>query len=84
MMEIDALFRGKGTVAKVMKAARAGDPAESELNWRLFYANLYLGLYYEALGNRTKALEHIQHAAQDSKPSNYMAQVARVHLHLLQ
>ena len=84
MMEIDALFRGKGTAAKVMQAARAGNPTGSELNWGLFYANLYLGLYYEALGNRTKALEHIQHAAQDSKPGNYMAQVARVHLHLSQ
>lgn len=84
MMEIDALFRGKGTVAKVMQAARAGDPTGSELNWRLFYANLYLGLYHEALGNKTKALEHIQHAAENSKPSSYMAQVARVHLHFLQ
>ena len=82
MMEIDALFRGEGAVGKVIQATRAGSPPPAELNQRLFYADLYLGLYHEALGNRTKALEHIRRAAHDYGTHHYMADVARVHLRL--
>ena len=82
MMEIDALFRGEGAVGKVIQATRAGSPPPAQLNQRLFYADLYLGLYHEALGNRTKALEYIRRAAHDYGARHYMADVARVHLRL--
>ena len=51
-----------------------------------FYAHLYVGLYYDALGDRTRALEHISIAAADRFASvgGYMHTVARIHLDLLQ
>jgi lipoprotein NlpI len=51
-----------------------------------FYAHLYVGLYYDALGDRTRALEHIGIAADDRFASvgGYMHTVARIHLDLLQ
>ena len=51
-----------------------------------FYAHLYVGLYYDALGDRTRALEHISVAAADRFASvgGYMHTVARIHLDLLQ
>ena len=80
MMEVDELFRGTGSVEKVIQAARAGPPSPAVLNQRLFYADLYLGLYYEALGDTAEALEHITRAAEDYGARHYMGQVARVHL----
>ena len=47
---------------------------------RLFYAHLYLGLYYESLGDKKKALEHLTLAAADEHSvGGYMWEVARVH-----
>src|SRR5690606_32471165 len=50
MMQIYALYKGELKPEDVLAAARAGDPSSRELNTRLFYAHLYLGLYYEATG----------------------------------
>jgi len=75
MMQVYALYKGAGTVEDVMAAAGSGDSG-------LFYAHLYLGLYYEAAGNAKAAREHITQAAQ-YKADNYMADVARVHLKLM-
>lgn len=78
MMKIYDLYRGKATVDDVLAAARAGEPGENELHHRLFYAHLYVGLYFEALGNAEKAREHILEA--DQRPiSHYMWDVAHVH-----
>ncbi len=82
MMEINKLFREEGTVEEVIAAARAGNPTRAEFNRRLLYADLYLGLYHEVLGNGRKALDHIKRAAQDDETGHYMAHVARVHLRL--
>lgn len=83
MMQIYALFGGKATPEEVLSAARAGDPPAAELNQRLFYANLYLGLYYEAEGNGKLAREHINRAAEIYRVNNYMGDVARVHAEVL-
>jgi len=80
MMEIHALFRGKATAEEVLKAARAGDPGGPELQRRLFYAHLYLGLYSEVTGEATRAREHITKAAHEHGGADYMSDVARVHL----
>jgi len=72
MAEIYELFRGKGTVEQVLSAA--GDDRAP-----LFYAHLYLGLYFEALGEEDKAREHIRTAAEDYSIGHYMWHVARVH-----
>ena len=76
MKEIDALFRGKGSVEDVEAAAQEEGPGVR------FYADLYLGLYYELIGESEKAAAAIERAA--SLPNRgYMVEVARVHKRLL-
>jgi tetratricopeptide (TPR) repeat protein len=79
MREIYQMLRGALTPEQVLAAA--GGQLESE-----FYAHLYLGLYFEALGNSGRALEHITAAAADryAAAGGYMHTVAQVHLELLQ
>ena len=50
-----------------------------------FYAHLYVGLYSEAIGDRARALEHLQLAADRRYASvgGYMHMVAGVHVSLL-
>ena len=80
MLQIHALFAGKTEPEDVLRAAHAGEPAASELQRRLFYAHLYLGLYFEATANETTAYEHITKAARQYGGNDYMSDVARVHL----
>jgi lipoprotein NlpI len=83
MMQVYALYRGELQPDDVLAAARSGDPPPAALNQRLFYAHLYLGLYYDAAGNREQALRHIT-AAEGHKIGHYMWDVARVHGKLVQ
>ncbi len=83
MRQIYELYCGRAKPADVLAAAQADQPTAKELNQRLFYANLYLGLYYEAAGERKRTLEHIAKAAEDYKVAGYMWDVARVHLEIL-
>jgi lipoprotein NlpI len=83
LMEVYALFAGKAKPEDVLKAARAGSPTEDQLKVRLFYAHLYLGLYYESEGDKKKAAEHITKAAEDYQVGGYMGDVARVHHDML-
>jgi lipoprotein NlpI len=46
------------------------------------FAHLYLGLYYEAAGDKKKTLEHMKNAVEDYPIRGYMGDVARVHLEL--
>src|SRR6266446_7508223 len=80
MLQIYALFAGKTEPEAVLRAAHAGEPSASELQRRLFYSHLYLGLYFEATGNETAAYEHITKAARQYGGNDYMSDVARVHL----
>src|SRR5262249_38508866 len=73
------LFAGKAKPEDVLAAVKEGKPAREELKLRLFYAHLYLGLYYEAMGDKKLALEHMTKAADDYKVGGYMWDVARVH-----
>lgn len=81
MKEVHDLFAGKGTEADVMKAAEAGPDGESKRN-HLCYAHLYLGLYYEALGDTEKAKLHMLQSAVDYKMDHYMGRCAQVHVKL--
>jgi len=83
MKQIYELFRGDCQAAEVLKAARAGDPPQEKLTKYLFYAHLYLGLYYEAEGNEELARKHITTAANEYKIGDYMWSVAKVHAGLL-
>ena len=82
MMEVHALFAGRAKPEDVLKAAVAGAPPRSRLDQQLFYAHLYLGLYFEAIGDETQAREHILKAAGQYQTNDYMGDVARVHLQL--
>ena len=78
MREIYQMFSGNLMPEQVMRAA--GDGASPQ-----FYAHLYIGLYYEALGDGTRALEQITAAAAEhfAAAGGYMHSVARVHRDLL-
>jgi lipoprotein NlpI len=78
MREIYEMFRGTMQPDEVLMAAGNQPGAQ-------FYAHLYLGLYFEALGNQPKTLEHITIAASERyRMGGYMHGVARVHLAILQ
>ena len=83
MTQIFALFAGKGSAAEVIAAAEAGQPTAEQLKDRLFYAHLYLGLYYEAEGDAKRAADHLEKAAGPYAQDHYMGDVARVHVKLL-
>ena len=77
MRQVYEMFRGVMSPEMVLKAAGARDSAQ-------FYAQLYVGLYYEALGDSRRALEHITAAADRyAAAGGYMHTVARVHLGIL-
>ena len=78
MREVYDMFRGTRRPEDVL-AAGGRQPSGQ------FYAQLYIGLYYEALGNATLAREHITLAAADQFASvgGYMHTVAKVHLGIL-
>ena len=80
MMEIYELFAGKGKPEQVFEAAKAA--GGSKTSDALFYANLYVGLFYEATGDEQHAAEYINKAAAFEAP-HYMGDVARVHAALL-
>jgi lipoprotein NlpI len=75
MREVYQMFRGTLTPEQVISAAGSRPEAQ-------FYGHLYVGLYFEALGRKDRALEYITVAAADRfEPyGGYMHMVARVHL----
>jgi len=83
MMQVYDLYRGALKPSDVLAAAEAGDVTPPQRQQRLFYAHLYLGLYYDATGDRKRALEHITRAAGKYRIPHYMGDVARVHEALL-
>ena len=82
MMTVYDLFAGKAQPADVLAAAEKAP--ESDRQRATFYANLYLGLYFEASDQTIKARQHIARAAKNQKAGGYMGDVARVHHQRLQ
>jgi lipoprotein NlpI len=78
MVEVYEMFRGTRTPEQVLKAAGTAPDGQ-------FFGHLYLGLYFEAMGMKDRALEHITIAAADrfARAGGYMHMVARVHLRSL-
>jgi lipoprotein NlpI len=77
MREIYRMFEGGLTPEGVLAAA-------GEERLAQFYAQLYAGLYYEALGDHNRAIEHLTVAAEDRfAAAGYMHMVAVVHVRLL-
>ena len=83
MREIYRLFAGELSPDAVLAAAEESPKDDKDLNARLFYAHLYIGLYYEAVGDAKEAAKHLIIAARDHKITHFMWDVARVHARLL-
>lgn len=81
MKEMHALYAGKGTAEAVLEAAEKKEDASSLKNQRC-YAHLYLGLYYEALGDAAKAKTHLLKAAGEFRQDHYMGKTAQLHCQL--
>jgi lipoprotein NlpI len=79
MKQVHALFKGDAKPEDVLAAAKAGDPAPEVLKKHQFYAYLYLGLYYEALGDTKLRDEYIFKAAEGYDKDDYMVDTAKVH-----
>ncbi|MBI3046730.1 MAG: hypothetical protein HYY76_00310 [Acidobacteria bacterium] len=79
MRQVYEMFRGAMAPEEVLRSAGTEGAAQ-------FYAELYLGLYFDAIGDGRRAAEHIRAAAADryAGAGGYMGMVARVHLRLLQ
>lgn len=86
MAQVHALYAGKVGPEAVLEAARKAKQLEQgeQVKGQLFYAHLYLGLFYEASGQSAKAKEHMDLAAGEYAQDHYMGEVARVHAKLLE
>ena len=80
MHEVLELFAGRAEPAAVLAAAEAG-PEEARRNQRCF-AHLYLGLYFEAIGDDDRAKRHMLEAAGPFVMNHYMGRVAQLHCQL--
>jgi lipoprotein NlpI len=81
MMKIYELFLGKAKPEDVFAVAESGEGSKDPERIRKFYANYYVGMYYEAIGDAKKSLELLKEALQ--YPNNhYMMDVALVHIQL--
>lgn len=77
MTEVQKLFAGQVSPDEVLEAAAAGGGHAK------FYGDLYVGLYYEALGKNDDAHRLIRAAADNATAKgSYMHDVALVHLRL--
>jgi lipoprotein NlpI len=83
MKQIYDLFHGDLKPEDVLAAAKAGEATEEERKRRLFYAHLYLGLYFDLIGEKQTAREEFTFAAHKYRIAHYMGDVARVHEGLL-
>jgi lipoprotein NlpI len=76
MRQIYQMLKGEMTPEQMLASAGAAPEAQ-------FYAHLYAGLYFEALGNRERARAEITTAADRYTAGGYMHDVAVVHRDIL-
>lgn len=86
MMTLYRFYRGQATEAEILKEVEAGEATATMRAGRRFYAALYLGLYYEAIGDDAKATPFLKQAADadlqktaQGAINSYMGDVARIH-----
>jgi lipoprotein NlpI len=75
MAEIYALYAGRASEEAVLKAAKKAETQMAQM-----YADLYLGLYFEAAGDAKKARSYLRQAAEARVADSYMHDVAKIHL----
>jgi len=76
------LFLGKAKPEEVLAAAESGNANDELLREKRFYANYYVGMYYESVGEPKKSLEYLKTAVEKYPIGHYMMDVARVHIKL--
>ena len=82
MRQVYDLFKGALKPEDVLAAARAGNPSKEQLKHQLFYAHLYVGIYYDLVGEGKQALAQMEEAV--AHPiGHYMWDVARIHRDVL-
>src|SRR5262249_16775843 len=82
MMIVYRMFTGAAKPEDVLKAAEAGPLDGEKRQIQRFYANYYVGMYYEAVGEAPKSLEYLKKAVEQYPIGHYMMDVARVHIKL--
>jgi lipoprotein NlpI len=75
MSQVYAFYSGRGSEEAVIRAAERDGTERARM-----YAHLYLGLYYEVVGDADRAQSHMRKAAAARLQDHYMHDVARVHL----
>jgi len=76
LKEVYELYAGQGSVEQVLQRAKQFNRPMTYM-----YANLYIGLYYEAAGDVDQAKKYMQAAAAAiDLREHYMQRVAKVHL----
>lgn len=90
MSQIYEMYAGRMTPEQVLTIANQTSPSvelDSEQHrLQRYYAHLYIGLYYEMLESEQASLDSMKKAAELNPlgKTNFMGQVARVHLQLRQ
>ena len=74
MREIYEMFRGAMTPEAILATGGTDSSAR-------FFAELYVGLYYDAIGDRSRATQHLRNAAAKNyaPAGGYMHRVAELH-----
>jgi lipoprotein NlpI len=82
LMQVYAMLRGELRPGRVLAAARAGEPTPREQERSMFYAHLYLGVFFEATCKPGLARVYLRRAAAGEAigdvTMDYMREVARV------
>jgi len=79
MPEIWKLLAGQGKPEDIEAAVEAGKPSAFERDVRRFYAGLYLGLFFEATGDLTRARTELARAVAVADKVDYLGDAARLH-----
>ncbi|MFK7737811.1 MAG: hypothetical protein AB8B50_17390 [Pirellulaceae bacterium] len=79
MMSILKMLQGKLPPEQVVQAAIDNTSDGARRNRALFYADLYVGLYYDSLGNAGEAAKYLRRSLARGD-SGYMVDSARVYL----
>ena len=79
LMEVLEMLKGKMEPVQVIEAANATHGGPEGKSLARFYGNLYVGLYYDCLGEFDLAKKHLENCVAE-KSGGYMRNVAQIHL----
>ncbi len=82
MMTIYRMFKGDAKPEDVFRTAEAGEAIDAARHKMRFYANYYVSMYYEMIGEPKKSIAHMKTAVEKYPVGDYMMDVGIVHLKL--